>query len=97
MIGLSDLRALADGARAVKRNPVKTHFIQYERRIVEDFFRSQPRRDLSSDRMRSFLALCGLLGKPLDASDWHRLEYAVKGAKAELMRWLRFLVGGGYC
>ena len=88
MIELSDLQALAIGARNVKRNPVKTQFTKDERRIVKHFFNSQHNRDLSSKRMRSFLALCDLLGEPLDASSSHRLE------DADIVGDLHFLVGG---
>ena len=89
MLGLSKMRELADGARAIKRNPVKTQFIEDEREIVRHFFNSQHNRGLGSKRMRSFLALCKLLGEPLDASRWHCLE------DADIVGNLHFLVGGG--
>jgi len=81
---------LADGARRVGREPVKTQFTGSERGIVKNFFFSLcPPRIPSSMRMRSFFALCELLGEPLDSSNWHRLEKAdkVKGGA------LHFLVG----
>ena len=92
MLGLSKMKKLADGARNVKpmsREPVKTQFTGNERGIVEDFCRSQYTRDLSSDRMRSLLALSSLLGKPLDDSNGHLLK------DADIVADLHFLVGGG--
>ena len=88
MLGL--MKELADGARNVKpisREPVKTQFTKDERGIVRHFFRSQ-KRNLDSDRMKSFLALCPLLGKHLDASKWHLLKDAAEGSVR-----LHFLVG----
>ncbi len=89
MLSLSNMRELADGARRVGREPVKTRFTEHERAIVKYFFKSQQNRDLSSKRMRSFLALRKLLGKPLDASSSLCLE------DADIVGDLHFLVGGG--
>ena len=82
MLNLSQMRDLAGGAEhvsPVSRAPVKTHFTDYERGIVKDFFSSLcPPRISGSMRMRTFFALCDLLGKRLDASSWHCLEDANK-------------------
>ena len=94
MLRLSEMNELAAGARSVGRDPVKTQFTEFERGIVKHFFFSQTKRDppqareLDSDRMQSFFALCTLLGEPLDASKWPLLENAAKGDVR-----LDFLVG----
>lgn len=91
MLELSNLQALASGARGVKpvsRKPVKTRFTKDERGCIESFFRSLPTRNLKSKRMRTLLALCKLLGERLDASNWHHLEEA-----NEVGNGLHFFVG----
>ena len=57
-------------------------------RSGEHFFHSQIKRSLDSDRMKSFLTLCPLLGEPLNASKWHLLK------DADIVGNLPFLMGG---
>ena len=90
MLDLSKMEELAAGAPRVGRMPVKTRFSVDERRIVKDFFFSLcPPRKAGSRRMRSFFALCDLLGDPLDSSTWNRLE------NTDIVGDLDFLVGRG--
>ena len=94
MLDLSKMEKLADGARRAGRVPVKTHFSADERRIVKDFFFSLcPPRKEGSMRMRSFFALCDLLGEPLDSSNWDRLEKANKVKEGNQSGGLQFFVG----
>ena len=88
MLDLPKMNKLAEGARSVERDPVKTQFTGGERKIAEHFFRSTG-RDPDSKRMKSRFDLCKLLGKTLGASKWPLLENAAKGRVS-----LRSLVGG---
>lgn len=89
MLDLLKMRELADGARRVGREPVKTQFTKAEKQIVKTFFFSLcPPRHSSSLRMRSFFALCPLLGRHLDETNSHLLE------RANIVGNLNFLVGG---
>ena len=85
-LGLSKMRELAAAARDVGRDPVKTNFTDQDRSIVRSFIES--RKQLGTPRRESFLGLCGLLGRRLDASHWHRLDTVDKVSNPH------FLVGG---
>ena len=71
-LGLSKMRELAAAARDVGRDPVKTNFTDQDRSIVRSFIES--RKQMGTPRRESFLGLCGLLGRRLDASHWHLLD-----------------------
>ena len=84
--GLSKMRELVASARDAGRDPVKTNFTDQDRSIVRSFIES--RKQLGTPRRESFLGLCSLLGRRLDASHWHLLD------RVDKVRNLHFLVGG---
>ena len=83
---LSKMRELVAGARDAGRDPVKTNFTDQDRSIVQSFIESQKQQETT--RRKSFLGLCSLLGRHLDASLWYLLDVADRVSN------LHFLVGG---